>query len=253
MKTLETDTRALDVPAPGRLAWSPLRIVMALVLAGWSGLYWYLLITGRMNLYLSTRTSWIAPMGAIVLALAAVGLLLASRVRSPSTLKRAHAVVAAALLVPVVLVVASPPSTLGSFSASKKASFSGKGLQTYWGRFDANSDITLFFVAAAQFWPGGTDLLAKRAGSDVDFVGFVDRNPDTPADEFLLTRFVVTCCVADATVIQVRVVNVPAGAFATDEWVEVKGQIYPVGKEIIVTADTVDEVSAPEVPYITPS
>ncbi len=53
---------------------------------------------------------------------------------------------------------------------------------------------------------------------------------DTPADEFLLTRYIVTCCVADATTAQVRVVNVPPGKFQANDWVEVRGPIYPLGQ-----------------------
>jgi uncharacterized repeat protein (TIGR03943 family) len=236
----------------GRRSWSRPRLAAAAVLGAWSATFWFLLLSGRTNLYLSTRTSWIVPTGAIVLGIAAVGMLLAGRVAAPSPIRRGQALTSAALLLPVVLVLASPPATLGSFSAGRKASFSGKGLQTFFGTFDERSEVTLLFVAAAQFWPGGAELLAERAGTDVEFVGFVRRNPDTPADEFLLTRFVVSCCVADATVTQVRVVNVPAGAFADDVWVQVRGQIYPVGTEIIVTADAIEAVPAPEVPYLSP-
>jgi uncharacterized repeat protein (TIGR03943 family) len=239
-------------PEARRPGWSGSRLLAAATLGAWSGMFWFLLGTGRTGLYLSTRTTWIVPVGAVILGLAALGLAASARVVDPAPVRRSQVLLAGALLIPVALVLASPRATLGSFSAGRKASSSGSGLQTYWGTFDRSSEITLSFVTAAQFWPGGTELLAERAGSEVDFVGFVDRDPDTPADEFLLTRFVVSCCVADATVTQVRVVNVPAGAFAVDEWVEVRGQIYPVGTEIIVTADVIEPVPAPDVPYLTP-
>jgi len=68
----------------------------------------------------------------------------------------------------------------------------------------------------------------------------------------LLTRYVVSCCVADATVAQVRVVNVTPGAFANDTWVEVTGIIYPLGREVIVDATQITEVDRPDRPYLTP-
>lgn len=80
----------------------------------------------------------------------------------------------------------------------------------------------------------------------------MSRNADTPADEFLLTRFVIGCCTADAAIAQVRVVNVTPGAVPSDTWVDVKGQIYPVGREIIVTASSVSDVPTPSSPYLTP-
>jgi uncharacterized membrane protein YcgQ (UPF0703/DUF1980 family) len=57
--------------------------------------------------------------------------------------------------------------------------------------------------------------------------------------------------VADATIAQVRVVNVTPGVFDADEWVEVSGTIYPLGREIIVDAAQIVEVERPQRPYLT--
>jgi uncharacterized membrane protein YcgQ (UPF0703/DUF1980 family) len=62
----------------------------------------------------------------------------------------------------------------------------------------------------------------------------------------------VTCCTADATVVQVRVVNVTPGRFGPDDWIEVKGRIYPIGREVIVLASSIEEVTRPDRPYLTP-
>ena len=62
----------------------------------------------------------------------------------------------------------------------------------------------------------------------------------------------MTCCVADATTAQVRVVNVPPGKFQTNDWVQVRGPIYPLGKQVIVNATSVEEVARPAGPYLTP-
>ena len=75
---------------------------------------------------------------------------------------------------------------------------------------------------------------------------------DTPADEFLLARYVVTCCVADATIAEVRVVNVTPGQFSNEDWVRVRGTIYPLGREVIVNASDVTSVARPDHPYLTP-
>ena len=37
------------------------------VLGAWAALFWFLLETGRTSLYLSTRTAWLVPMGAVLL------------------------------------------------------------------------------------------------------------------------------------------------------------------------------------------
>jgi uncharacterized membrane protein YcgQ (UPF0703/DUF1980 family) len=80
----------------------------------------------------------------------------------------------------------------------------------------------------------------------------VDKVPGMGADEFMLTRFVITCCVADAIAAQVRVVDAPPGRFSPDDWVRVTGQMYPLGREIIVVASEVQGVDKPKHPYLYP-
>jgi hypothetical protein len=45
-------------------------------------------------------------------------------------------------------------------------------------------------------------------------------------------------------------VNVTPGAFEDNEWVEVTGTIYPIGREVIVNAGTILDVPRPERPYL---
>jgi putative membrane protein len=235
-------------PAPRR-RWNATRVAGSLVIAAWAGLFWFLWITGRDAYYLSERTMWVVPVAAILLTAAAAGRLLTARTTRDEPISRKELGVMAAMVVPVLLIVSLPPATLGTFSAGKRATFSGGGLATTASDI-GSGELTLVDVAAAQTTPDGERALARRAGETVAFVGFVTRYDDTPADEFLLTRYVVSCCVADATVAQVRVVNVTPGAFADNEWVEVHGAIYPLGREVIVDAAAVDGVPRPARPYL---
>jgi putative membrane protein len=259
-------SRAVSIPAPKeepanavaapsrRRPWSPARLGGGLVLAAWASMFWWLFLTGRVNLYLSTNTSWVVPVGAVLLTAAAVGRLLSARASEGEPLGRREQVVMALMVVPVILVMVLPPATLGAFSASKKTSFSpGVTLSSsFYDDITSTSRITLLSVAAAQTSNAGARALAQRAGSDVDFVGVASREANTPADEFLLTRYVITCCVADATIVQVRVVDVPPGAAQPNDWVEVKGQIYPLGRTMLVDAASVRTVPRPSRPYLTP-
>jgi uncharacterized repeat protein (TIGR03943 family) len=236
--------------APPSRRWSPSRVAGTVVLGAWAGLFWFLLLTGREAFYLSTRTQWIVPVAAVLLTAAALGRLASARTGAPEPIRRRELVVMAIMVVPVLLVVALPPATLGTFSAGKRAGFAGVGVTTT-AHDIATGELTLVDVAAGQTSPEGERALAARGGDTIDFVGFVTRYADTPADELLLTRYVVTCCVADATVAQVRVVNVTPGAFEDNDWVEVKGVIYPIGREVIVSATSVDAVDRPDHPYLT--
>ena len=230
-----------DGVAPARTAteptkrWSPSRLAGAAVLGAWAVLFWWLLLSGRENFYLSTRTRWVVPVGATLLTLASVGRIATARTREAEPIGRREAWVMGAVVLPVVLIMALPPATLGQFSAGKRAGFASAGVSTSAADI-ASGELTLIDVAAGQTSPEGEAALASRAGERVDFVGFVTRYGDTPADELFLTRYVVTCCVADATIAQVRVVNVTPGSFEPNDWIEVIGPIYPVGREVIVDA-----------------
>jgi len=234
-----------------RRTWSPPRLATGAVLALWAGLFWFLLLSGRTSLYLSSRTSWVVPIGAALLTTAALGRLASARTDRPAHIRPREAWVLGAVALPAVLVLALPPATLTSFAASRRSIFVGAGISSS-AEDIASGDLTLLDVAGAQTTKEGQHALAKRAGESVNFVGFVTRTPGTPADEFLLTRFIVSCCVADATITQVRVVNVPPGEFAEDDWVQVQGTIYPLGREILVDAAGIAPVERPEVPYLTP-
>lgn len=258
-KTVDTVSSPIaesPVASPSTRAWSPARLGGGLVLAAWATMFWWLLPTGRVNLYLSTRTSWVVPVGAALLTAAAVGRLLTARTvateREP--LRRREEIVMALMIVPVILVMALPPATLGSFSASKKTTFSSSVAlsSSIYDDITSTSPITLLSVAAGQTSNQGAQALAKRAGTSVDFIGVASREASTPADEFLLSRYVITCCVADATIVQVRVVNVPPGAVATNDWVQVTGELYPLGRTMLVNADSTRVVPRPAKPYLTP-
>ncbi len=242
---------ALRAEAGPRRRWSPGGLAGAVVLAAWAGLFWFLWLSGREAFYLSTRTDWVVPIAAVLLTAATVGRLASARVATPRPLAARELWIMGLMVVPVVLVLFAPVTTLGTFSAGKRAGFSGAGFAASAGDI-GSGELTLIDVAAAETSPEGERALAKRAGETVSFVGFVAIRDDTPADEFLLARYVVTCCVADATIAEVRVVNVTPGRFANEDWVQVTGTIFPIGREVIVDASDIVAVERPDHPYLTP-
>ena len=225
---------------------------MGLLLGGWAGLFWFLLASGRWSLYLSARTSWLVPVGAVLLSFAALGRLASARVRhTPEPLGARRTWTVGLVGLPVVVVLALPPAALTSYAVGRRSDFVGAGVSSSTENI-ATGSLTLMDVAAAQTSAAGLDALEARAGEQVSFDGFVTRFADTPADEILLTRFIVTCCVADATIAQVRVVGVPAGRFGEDQWVRVSGTIFPLGREVLVDAGEVVGIPRPASPYLTP-
>ena len=233
------------------MSWSARKIAATLTLGAWAALFWFLMVSDRTSFYLSSRTDWLVPVGAIVLTLAAIGrsLSLRSSVREP--LRRGDAWTMGLIVLPVVVVLALPPASLTSFAASRRSSFSSAGFTTS-AEDLAEGELSFTDVAGASRSKEAMEALVGRAGTDVSFTGFVTRDPGMPADEFVLTRFLISCCVADALSVEARVVGAPPGAFENDEWVRVSGRFYPLGGEVIVDATEVTAVPRPKKPYLNP-
>lgn len=228
--------------------WSSSRLAQTLALAAWAGLFWFLLFADRTSLYLSSRTAWVVPVGAIGLTIAAIGRFATTRTASPGPLSRGTVWAVGFVLLPVVAILVLPPAALGSYAASRRSLSSG--LVASAPALEAGDAVTLAAVAAAGWSDDARRSLVSRAGSRVSFEGIVTKREGQAADEFMLTRFIVSCCVADALSVQVRVVGAPPGQFEEDDWVRVSGAFYPVGQEVVVDASEIEPIPQPDDPYL---
>jgi uncharacterized repeat protein (TIGR03943 family) len=226
---------------------SPPRLAAGLALAAWAGLFWFLLAVDRTSLYLSSRTAWLVPLGAVLATIAAIGRLASVRTSDPRPLSPRETWVTGLIVLPVVLLLALPPVTLDSFAVRQRSDATAIGSSAR----VVSGPIDLVDVAAARAVADAERALKARAGERVTIEGFVTEE-EGEADRFQLTRFVITCCVADATISYVTVVDAPPGSFATDEWVRVVGPIYPLGSDILVQAESIERIPPPDDPYLTP-
>jgi putative membrane protein len=234
-----------------RVRWSSGRLATATALGAWAALFWTLLLTGRTYLYLSSRTAWLVPVGAVIFSAGALGRLLTARSAGDEPLDRRSAWMLGAITLPVVLVLALPPATLGTYSVSKRSTFGGSAIGAT--ARDVTGPLDFVDVGAAQSFPSAMRQLEGRAGESITLDGFVTKEASEP-NEILLTRYIVTCCVADATVAQVRIVGLEPSQYADDEWVSVTGLVYPFQRDVFVQAepDSVTQIPVPDQPYLTP-
>lgn len=230
-----------------RLQVSTPRVAAGLAIGAWAGLFWFLMAAGRTSLYLSSRTAWLVPLGAVLASAGALGRLASARVRDPEPLGSRETWAIGIIVLPVVLLLTLPPTTLDSYAVSRRSNSTGIGSSAR----IVSGPIDLVDVAAARAVADAETALKARAGERVTIEGFVTEEPGE-ADRFQLTRFVITCCVADATISYVTVVDAPPGSFTTDEWVRVVGPIYPLGSDILVQAESIEPIEQPDEPYLTP-
>lgn len=93
-------------------------------------------------------------------------------------------------------------------------------------------------------------------GQEAKLTGFVYRDSRHGDASFMLSRFVVSCCVADATPIGLIVQWPEASALASDQWVEVAGHFEAGefdGRAMpLLIADEVKPTAMPNQPYLFP-
>ncbi len=241
-------TESNNAPTSPQRHWDTGALWTVAVLAAWAGVFWYLWVSGGWALHVSSRIFWVVPFGAIVLTAGAIGRLIGARRSHGSRFTTRQAAALALLAVPVAIILAMPSTALGTYAAARRGVYTGGVSVTDIGA--ANDPQLQIAVSAALYEPDVLKALAKRAGDEVTFTGFVTHEAGTLSDEFQLNRFVVTCCIADALNALVRVVDVTGGPYKSGQWVTVTGALYPLQDEILLDAGKITSIPRPKHPYL---
>jgi hypothetical protein len=220
---------------------APPLLFAALVLKLW--------LTGTLGYYANGRTIWIVLVGACLAA--AIGLGAPWRSSGDAGGLPWRPVVFAVPLIVGLVVPARPlsassgqSSSLGSLQLASHVSGGGGGdLFGYW--MNALSDHP-----NAGWW----------TGQRVTLVGFVAHQVGLPARSFIVGRYLVTCCVVDASLLGFPVqlgpsVKPPAegawvqisGRFGNEYWTDPSGQHYP-----LIGHARISPASIPSSPYLSP-
>ncbi len=97
---------------------------------------------------------------------------------------------------------------------------------------------------------------AALDGTPADVIGFVYREPGLESDQFMVARFALSCCVADASAFALPVMWADTSQLSEGEWVRVRGEFNAGdfrGETLpILIPQTVDSVEQPEHPYLYP-
>jgi uncharacterized repeat protein (TIGR03943 family) len=158
----------------------------------------------------------------------------------------------AALLVPILAAATLAHAQLGSLAASNKLSSRGidpSALARLASR-DASS-VGFLQLNAAGRDAGLSRELGLTTGKPVQLVGFVSSTPGHHRP-FELSRFYITCCVADAVPVSVHVSEgtVRRLHVKRNDWLNVTGVLAHGDREWVVRAVRVEHVDAPSNPYL---
>jgi putative membrane protein len=160
------------------------------------------------------------------------------------------------LALPIVLGMAVSPKPLGVAALeTRELDMAGSGLPHALRQPDnvvASERNLLEWWQAFQL-SSDSDALV---GQDAEVTGFVYHDDRFGKDHFVVTRYVVNCCVADATVVGMVVRWPHTGQLANDQWVTVRGQIAGATQEEwhmpVLAANSVELTTAPRQPYLYP-
>jgi uncharacterized repeat protein (TIGR03943 family) len=171
-------------------------------------------------------------------------------------------------LPPLALVLIAPPA-LGAFAASRQAVRPPPTNQTSpTDQAAAGTDQALFPplippgdggavpLTLAEYMVRDYEAPHTLAGVRIRLVGFV--TPQQPGrDGYLLTRFAINCCAADATAIKVAIHGDPVPR-APDTWLEVEGRWQqrtsddpdqPASETPLLLAESIRVIEQPSPPY----
>ena len=196
------------------------------------GIYFaYNIASGNLANYINARFAWLSYVASALFLL--IGLFSAIHLLRDhahdhdhehnhdtiTTTSRSRGASLAIIAVPLVLGTLIPSQPLGAQAVSGSISTSSVDAQRY-------PDLQRRAGAAQRARLGARlqqDDASTFNGQPADVIGFVYVEPSFGTNQFMVARFAISCCVADATAIGVPVVWDQTPTLKQGEWLEVKG------------------------------
>lgn len=160
------------------------------------------------------------------------------------------------LLIPLTLGFTIPPKPLSSETATARGISSDVSLLTgetsdFQFAIRSEDKTLLDWVKTFNLDPEPENY----AGSKVDFEGMVLKSDTLPPGYFLIAKFFIACCAADARPIGVPVRFDPSKFQPKDnEWIRIKGEIMgdtiADERRAVIDLESFETIPVPENPYI---
>lgn len=235
----------------------------AALLLGMGAYFVYIIVTGNLTNYINVRFTWLSYVAAAIFLLLGVCSVFVAMRATDDDFHHDHDGhdhshsglswgVLAIVSVPLILGTLIPSRPLGATAISGNLSTSAAlgSLSTFTvNPLDRNVLDWLRYFGTLEDYADAND---ERA----DVIGFVYREPSFPENQFMLARFTLSCCVADASALGLPVYWENAPDLEQDQWVRVQGS-FRVGEFRgdtlpILHAQDIALIEQPEHPYLYP-
>lgn len=232
----------------------------AAILLGLSGYFVYNIATGDLNNYINTRFAWLSYVAVVLFGLMGVMTIYALMRQNDSVIlyqddtthTRIGWGIVMIVAIPLMLGTLIPSRPLGAEAVNGNISLTAS---TYSGAVVTKDPLQRNVLDWLRVFADET-APAVFNGEPADLIGFIYREPDFPPDHFMVARFTVSCCVADAGAIGLPVYSPAAADLADGEWVHLTGTFeagtFRNTAMPILQADVVTVVPEPEHPYLYP-
>ncbi len=87
---------------------------------------------------------------------------------------------------------------------------------------------------------------------EVGLVGFIyiPQSKNYGANNFMISRFIVSCCAVDAVPVGLKVKYDFKKDFVESDWIKIHGKFDIIGGELIIVPDKVEKIEIPDNPYL---
>jgi putative membrane protein len=248
-------------------------ILKAIVLAGLALMFYAKISDGTLTFYINARFAWLSFVAVLIFAALAMTLVYQVTERRKAEQREKRDEKDAPMLLPVSrpklswsgVAIMAIPMLLGLIVPARPlgaSAISSRGI----GLTAPDRPGTAKTLQNVQSGPKNVlDWLrdfssnadpAAFKGQAVDVTGFVYRDPRNGANQFWVSRFTISCCVADATAIGLLAQTDQAASLKNDSWVHVTGKLDVgefAGEKIpIIVPDKITPTDQPQNPYLYP-
>ncbi len=234
-----------------------------IAIAAWGVLFLNYWLTGKLYLLIHPNYMWLTVAAGIgLLALATwKGIFLIQRTRTRNAANLEHITLlphgwsSTLLLITAILGLVITPRAFASQTAIQRGVIDAPILtrvkpQTFRASSNTEDKSIIDWVRTLTVYPEPD----AYTGQTAKVQGFVIYPPDLPNQYLLISRFVLTCCAADAYPVSLPVkLATSRDQYKPDTWLEVQGQMMTetlAGKrQLVIRATAIKPIQEPKNPY----